>query len=90
MEEILAYESQTDDADRAIPPFNIATAARLRNLLTSCFASVAMTSALQLSILVKGARGAGKGSLIEAIADELGFNVITVRQFRHILMLIYC
>ena len=40
---------------------------------------MSFASILQLSILVKGARGAGKSSLIRSTADELGYNVVTVR-----------
>ena len=33
---------------------------------------------MQLSILVKGARGAGKRTLVQSIADAVGFNVVMV------------
>jgi peroxin-6 len=36
------------------------------------------SSSLQLSILIKGARGAGKKSLIQSVADEAGFSVVMV------------
>lgn len=33
---------------------------------------------MQLSVLVKGARGAGKRTVVRSLADELGYNVIEV------------
>jgi len=36
---------------------------------------------MQLSILVKGARGSGKTSMIRSLADDVGFNVVLVECF---------
>jgi peroxin-6 len=52
--------------------------ARLQDLLKSCLPDGPTSSALQLSILVKGPRGAGKKSLIHSMADEVGLNVVPV------------
>jgi peroxin-6 len=64
-------------------PFNQAAATKLRNLLSSCITNNSLASSLQLSVLVKGSRGAGKSSLVKSIADETGFNVIIVSRARH-------
>jgi peroxin-6 len=60
-------------------PFSQPASMRLRDLLGACLPIGESSRLLQLSILVKGARGAGKRSLIQAIVDEIGLNVITVR-----------
>jgi peroxin-6 len=51
---------------------------RLQDLLKSCVPGRNTSSSLQLSILIKGARGAGKKSLIQSVADEAGFSVVMV------------
>jgi peroxin-6 len=59
-------------------PFSKVAVARLQDLLKSCVPARSTASSLQLSILIKGARGAGKRSLIQSVADETGFSVIMV------------
>ncbi|WWD19508.1 hypothetical protein CI109_103969 [Kwoniella shandongensis] len=59
-------------------PFSVTATIKLRDLLASCFYQSSMAYAVQLSILIKGASGAGKRSLIRSIADELGFNIVNV------------
>ena len=44
----------------------------------ACFAHSFTAFNVQLSILVKGARGSGKTSTIRFLADEVGFNVVLV------------
>ena len=59
-------------------PCNPAAANKLRQLLTSCFAHTSSSFTTHLSILVSGARGSGKGSLIRSIADYVGYNNVNV------------
>jgi peroxin-6 len=49
----------------------------VRDLLSSAL-SPAFASAVQVSVLLKGARGAGKRTLIRRLADELGFSLVEV------------
>lgn len=60
-------------------PYDRNATGRLRDLLSSCVSHSSFASAVQLSILVKGARGSGKKALIAWIADEVGLNVVQVR-----------
>ncbi|ORY26690.1 P-loop containing nucleoside triphosphate hydrolase protein [Naematelia encephala] len=62
-------------------PFNLPAAAKLRDLLLSTFSSSSLVSFLYLSILIKGARGGGKSTLVRSVADDIGFNVIEVECF---------
>jgi peroxin-6 len=57
---------------------------RLRDLFKSSLPSGTQLRSLQMSILIKGARGAGKKSLVRAVADEVGFNVVMVSHLSHI------
>lgn len=59
-------------------PFSRKNTARLHDLLVSCFKS-SFASMLQLSVLIKGARGSGKTAMLLRLADELGYNVVKVR-----------
>lgn len=65
-------------------PFNTVAVSRLRGLLSSCLSNAALNSTLQLSILVKGARGSGKTSLIRRITDEVGLSIVEVKLDRTI------
>ena len=60
------------------PPF-ASSMARLRDLLSVSLASP--TTASNLSILLTGGRGAGKSTLVRYVADDLGFNVITLEGY---------
>ncbi|ODN81514.1 hypothetical protein L202_01936 [Cryptococcus amylolentus CBS 6039] len=60
------------------PPFSKQAVAKLNDLLSSTIAHPALVYGIQLSILIKGARGAGKRSLIRHTADTLGFNIVDV------------
>ncbi|KAK8853094.1 hypothetical protein IAR55_003795 [Kwoniella newhampshirensis] len=60
------------------PPFSVAASTRLRDLLGSCLYQSSMAYAAQLSILIKGARGSGKRSLLHFVANELGFSIVDV------------
>ena len=51
---------------------------RFHDLLKSCVPGRNTSSSLQLSVLIKGARGAGKKSLLQSVADEAGFSVVIV------------
>ncbi|WRT70350.1 uncharacterized protein IL334_007348 [Kwoniella shivajii] len=62
----------------APPPFSHAPTTKLRDLLKTCFVYPTLSYAVQLSILVKGARGSGKRSLIKNVASELGYNIVDV------------
>ncbi|WVQ73021.1 hypothetical protein IAR50_002584 [Cryptococcus sp. DSM 104548] len=59
-------------------PYSKHASSKLHDLLSSALAHPALVYGIQLSILVKGARGAGKRSLIRYTADVLGFNVVDV------------
>jgi peroxin-6 len=59
-------------------PFSMAAETRLTDLLRSCLRKSAVAYMIQLSVLIKGARGGGKTSVVRYIADELGYNVVTV------------
>lgn len=59
-------------------PYDHRLAGRLRDLLLSCVSRPSFLSTLQLSILVKGARGSGKKALIAWLADEVGLNIVQV------------
>ncbi|AFR96905.2 peroxin-6 [Cryptococcus neoformans C23] len=60
------------------PPFSRLAYTKLSDILNSTFFQTSIALRPQLSVIVKGARGAGKRSLIEGIADDIGFNIITV------------
>ncbi|WVW86025.1 hypothetical protein I302_108063 [Kwoniella bestiolae CBS 10118] len=64
--------------DPAPPPFSLGATTKLRDLLQTPFVHPSLSSLIQLSVLVKGARGSGKRSLIRSVADELGYNIINV------------
>lgn len=71
----------TDEAAaRVPPPYDRVAEARLRDLLHSCVSRLVLTSALQMSVLIKGARGSGKKALLSYIAEDVGFNVFRVRE----------
>jgi peroxin-6 len=70
----------TDHAAALPPPAATHAATKLRSLLSSAL-SPAFASMMHLSILLKGARGAGKRSLLRHIADDLGYNVIEVSHY---------
>lgn len=59
------------------PPFAPSSASTLRDLVRSAFSSLSLAK-FPLSVLVKGARGAGKRSLVHAIGDELGLSIVEV------------
>ncbi|WVR07789.1 hypothetical protein IAU60_004832 [Kwoniella sp. DSM 27419] len=59
-------------------PYSLSASSKLGDLLRSCFAQAAMAYAIQLSILIKGARGSGKRSMIRSLANKIGYNVIDV------------
>lgn len=60
------------------PPFCAPAASTLRDLIRSSFSPLALARLFPLSVLVKGARGAGKRALVKALADELGLSVVEV------------
>ncbi|KAK6909470.1 hypothetical protein I203_103489 [Kwoniella mangroviensis CBS 8507] len=62
----------------APPPFSSLGFGKLRDLLKTPFVHPSLSALVQLSILVKGARGSGKRSLIKNVADELGYNIVNV------------
>ncbi|WWC64452.1 uncharacterized protein I303_107062 [Kwoniella dejecticola CBS 10117] len=64
--------------DASPKPFAMEAHTKLRDLLRTAFVHPTLSSLMQLSILVKGARGSGKRSLIRYIAEELGYNINTV------------
>lgn len=59
-------------------PFSMTASTRLLQLLTTCFAHASSAYTVQLSVLIKGARGSGKSSMIRSLADEIGFNIVIV------------
>ncbi|XAO24331.1 hypothetical protein I312_103129 [Cryptococcus bacillisporus CA1280] len=59
-------------------PFSRLAYTKLLDILNSAFFQASIAHQPQFSIIVKGSRGAGKRSLIEGIADDIGFNVVTV------------
>jgi predicted AAA+ superfamily ATPase len=65
-------------------PWSGLASGRLRDLLCSSLASASFAYAMQLSILLTGARGSGKMSLVRHVADELGFNVVLVSLARRL------
>ncbi|WWD03593.1 hypothetical protein V865_001647 [Kwoniella europaea PYCC6329] len=62
----------------APPPFSSLSSGKLRDLLKTPFVHPSLSALVQLSILIKGARGSGKRSLIKSVADELGYNIVNV------------
>nr|XP_019010198.1 uncharacterized protein I206_04666 [Kwoniella pini CBS 10737]OCF48979.1 hypothetical protein I206_04666 [Kwoniella pini CBS 10737] len=66
------------DIESPPPPFAAGACTKLRDLLQTAFAYPTLSYLMQLSILVKGARGSGKRSLIRYISNDLGYNVIDV------------
>ncbi|WVQ67038.1 uncharacterized protein L199_005231 [Kwoniella botswanensis] len=62
----------------APPPFSFLSSGKLRDLLKTPFVYPSLSALVQLSILIKGARGSGKRSLIKSVADELGYNIVNV------------
>ncbi|WWC94829.1 hypothetical protein V866_001679 [Kwoniella sp. B9012] len=62
----------------APPPFSSLGSGKLRDLLKTPFVHPSLSALVQLSILLKGARGSGKRSLIKSVADELGYNIVNV------------
>lgn len=67
-----------EEAGSNPPPFSRLAYTKLSDILNSTFFQTSIALRPQLSVIVKGARGAGKRSLIEGIADDIGFNIITV------------
>ncbi|KAK4689356.1 peroxin-6, partial [Tremellales sp. Uapishka_1] len=59
-------------------PFSAGSSSKLSDILRSSLVPSAVSWMSQVSILAKGARGAGKSSMIRSIAEELGFNVVLV------------
>jgi peroxin-6 len=59
-------------------PFSPVAASTLRDLVRAAFSPLALARLFPLSVLVKGARGAGKRALVRALADELGLSVVEV------------
>ncbi|WWC91585.1 uncharacterized protein L201_006531 [Kwoniella dendrophila CBS 6074] len=64
--------------DPSPTPFGTAAVTKLRDLLKTPFMNPSLSALIQLSILVKGARGSGKRSLISSVSQELGYNIINV------------
>nr|ODN94085.1 hypothetical protein L203_00260 [Cryptococcus depauperatus CBS 7841] len=60
------------------PPFSKIAFSKLKDLLNSTLHYASITSAMQLSILLEGACGSGKRSLVQNVADEIGFSVVNV------------
>ena len=73
----LCRDEHADETARHHAPAASAALAKLRELLTSALSST-FANMMQLSVLLKGARGSGKRTLLRYIADELGYNVIEV------------
>lgn len=67
-----------EEAGSNPPPFSRLAYTKFSDILNSTFFQTSIALRPQLSVIVKGARGAGKRSLIEGIADDIGFNIITV------------
>lgn len=70
---------RTADSVAAPPsPASVSAMSRLRPLLSTAFSGTSLSMLLQLSVLLKGRRGSGKVSLVRSLADELGYNVVSV------------
>lgn len=69
------FELTTDDAPK---PFSVPARAKLRSLLESSLSPSALAYGLNLSVLVKGAGGSGKSSLVQSAARDLGFHLVQV------------
>lgn len=59
-------------------PYCSPAASTLRDLVKSAFSPMAISRLFPLSVLVKGARGSGKRSLVHSAAEELGLSVVEV------------
>lgn len=59
-------------------PFSPSATSTLRDLIKSSFSPLALARLFPLSVLVKGARGAGKRAFVKALANELGLSVVEV------------
>ena len=59
-------------------PFDGTLTLRLRDLMSSAISAAARSTPLSLSLLVSGARGGGKTTMVTSVADGQGYNIITV------------
>ena len=68
----------TDLAAVIPPPSNPVVEKKFRQFFTACFAHTTSSYNMQLSILLKGAGGAGKTTIIKYLANEIGLNVVVI------------